>query len=53
MRLGMNSLRKAGSATGKEFQGLFVFSVLTQKWLAAHPLTPYLNFHFSINTEKF
>jgi hypothetical protein len=27
-----------GSATGKENQGLFVFSVLMQKWLVTHQL---------------
>jgi hypothetical protein len=53
MRLGMNSLKKAGSAAGKEIQGLSVFPILMQKWLAAHQRTPYLNFHFSINTERF
>jgi len=39
MRLEENTLERFGSATGKEIQGLFVFSVLMQKWLAAQ-VTP-------------
>jgi hypothetical protein len=53
MRLRMNTLRKVGSATGKEIQGLFVFSVLMQKHVAPQQLARCLDFHFSINTERF
>jgi len=42
---GFNRLDGVGSATGKEIQGLFVFSVLMRKHLAPQRLALCLNFH--------
>jgi hypothetical protein len=45
--------RRVGSATGKEMQGLFAFSVLMRKHLAPQQLARYPDFHFAINSERF
>jgi hypothetical protein len=42
-----------GSATGKEIQALSFFSVLKQKHIAPQSVARKLDFHFSIDTEKF